>query len=136
MQELADTKLAQVVDGYFRGLAAAEIGDWLELFADDAVSHDPVGASPAEGKRAIEAQWRVLRSQFDSLRFSLDYIAYAGICGAAVKWTGTGSAADRRTVRFEGIHVFELAADGTIATVMAYWDPAATLLELAGEAPS
>ncbi len=133
MKAFPDPKLDETVGRYFQGLAAKSADDWLSLFADNAVSHDPVGAPPAEGKRAIEAQWRVLNSQFRSLRFTLDHTAYGGSSSVAVKWTCTGSNNDDRTVHFEGIHVFELGMDGTIDTVMAYWDPATAILELAGE---
>ena len=37
---------------------------------------------------------------------------------------------------FEGITVFEISDEGKIQALMAYWDPAAMIMELAGDEPT
>jgi steroid delta-isomerase len=50
--------------------------------------------------------------------------------GAAVKWTGRGTSTNGKEVKFEGIDVFEVAEDGKIQNVWAYWNPAEMIAQL------
>ncbi len=131
MKALPDPQIQRAIEGYFRGLGADTPDEWLTLFADEAVSHDPVGTPPAEGPREIQRQWEALKSQFSNLTVSPKRVFYAGT-GAATQWQAEGTGTNGRKVRFEGIHIIELAVDGSILTVVAYWDPAAMMIELAG----
>jgi ketosteroid isomerase-like protein len=108
----------------------ADQDGWLELFADDAISHDPVGAPPATGRSELSEIWRVMTSPFKKLTVVPEHIFHAG-SGAAVKWSARGQSEIGGSVEFGGISVFEFSDDGKILTVMSYWDPAAMMIELA-----
>lgn len=132
MDALADPRLVEAVSAYFAAISGRALDRWLELFAEDAVSHDPVGTVPAEGRNALKEEWRMLTAPFESLTMVEESTFYCGT-GAAVKWKAQGRGINTRSVVFEGITVFEMAVDGKIQTVMAYWDPAAMMIEMAGD---
>jgi ketosteroid isomerase-like protein len=131
VQDLTDPRVVAAIKAYFDTLSRQDRAGWLALFCEDAVVHQPVGAVPAEGVETLGEVWQMLTGPFERLRTSEDSAFYAG-SGAAVKWTTVGRSSQGREVRFEGINVFEIAPDGLIQTLMAYWDPAAMLIELAG----
>ena len=127
---VADPRVAATVMAYFESLSANCESDWLTLFADDAVIHDPVGSVPAEGANALTEVWKMVHVSFESISLEPVHTFYGGN-GAAVKWDGRGRGSTGNEVRFEGISVFEVADDGRIQTLMTYWDPAAMMIELA-----
>ena len=133
VDELNDPRVTATVDEYFAALSAGDEGRWLALFADDAICHQPVGSVPAEGRSGLREVWKMLTGPFKRLVLAQDSVFQAGT-GAAVKWTGCGRGVNNREVTFEGIAVFEVGSDGKIQTIMAYWDPAAMLIDLAGSA--
>lgn len=130
MDTLTDPRFTTTVSGYYEALSAGDRDAWLALFADDAISHDPVGTPPASGRRALAEIWNVMTSPFDKLTATIDSIFHADT-GAAVKWTAEGKSPRGGKAAFEGISVFEFTEEGLIQTVMAYWDPAAMLIGLA-----
>ena len=130
MDSLADPRHNDTIERYFEAVTKRNRAAWLALFDDDAVGHDPVGTDPAEGRDAIAEMWQVLSAPFESLEIRPDDVFHAG-SGAAVKWSADGTAAGGASAEFEGITVFEFAADGRIQTLMAYWDPAEVLIRLA-----
>jgi steroid delta-isomerase len=131
MQGMVDANLVAAVDAYFAAIRDRDERRWLAGFADDAVVHDPVGSLPAEGEDGLREVWRVLSAPFKKLLIG-EHAAFYSSSGAAVHWTARGTGANEREVSFEGITVFEFAPDGKIQTLMAYWDPAAMMIELAG----
>jgi ketosteroid isomerase-like protein len=130
MDSLVDPLFKRAVAAYFEALGRADQDGWLELFADDAISHDPVGAPPATGRSELSEIWRVMTSPFKKLTVVPEHIFHAG-SGAAVKWSARGQSEIGGSVEFGGISVFEFSDDGKILTVMSYWDPAAMMIELA-----
>jgi len=131
MESLADPRFVATVDAYFAGIRDRDEGRWLATFSDDAVCHDPVGATPAEGKASLHESWRVLSAPFKRLIITPCATFHCG-SGAAVHWAASATGVNEREVSFEGITVFEFAPDGRIQTLMAYWDPAEMMIELAG----
>jgi steroid delta-isomerase len=132
MRAVVDPVVESTIGAYFSALNARDMGRWLTLFADDAVSHDPVGAPPAEGRDTLQEIWKAITSPLSKLEITPGEL-FQGGSGAAVWWSARAVGVNNREVEFAGIYVFELNADGLIQTLMAYWDPAAMLLELAGE---
>ena len=130
MKALVDARYERTVEAYFAAFGRGDSGPWLALFADGAVSHDPVGTPPASGRQELGQIWNVMTAPFEKLRVVARAVFYAG-SGAAAHWSAQGTAAAGGSVRFEGISVFEFAEDGRIQTVMSYWDPAAMMIELA-----
>jgi len=131
-EELSDPRTVATIRGYFETLSRNDQAGWKALFAEDAVVHQPVGAMPAEGRAGLGEVWQMLTGPFERLRVAAEAAFYAG-SGAAVKWKAVGRSTAGREVCFEGINVFELTTEGRIQTLMAYWDPAAMLIDLAND---
>jgi steroid Delta-isomerase len=132
MQGMPDPQLVAAVETYFGAIRERDQARWLQAFDDDAACHDPVGTAPAEGGDGLREVWRVLTAPFTKLLIAETAAFYCG-SGAAVHWQARGTGVNGRTITFEGISVFEFSPEGKIQTLMAYWDPAAMMIELAGE---
>jgi len=132
MQGLVDQRFVAAVDAYFSAIRDRDEQRWVAGFAEDAVCHDPVGATPAEGRAGLREIWHVLTAPFKKLLIFERAAFYCG-SGAAVHWTAQATGLNDREAKFEGITVFEFSPDARIQTLMAYWDPAAMMIELAGE---
>jgi steroid Delta-isomerase len=131
MQALVDSRVESAVSEYFRTISARDKNAWIALFDKAAVLHEPVGATPAEGREGLEQVWQVFTGPFATLTLSSDEVFYSG-SGAAARWSAKASATTGANTDFAGITVFEVDQDGHIQTVMSYWDPAAVLIQLAG----
>ena len=115
-------------------MAAVEAGDrqaWLDLFAEDAVVQDPVGPSPfdpgGEGHRgigAIAAFYDNVIAANQSVNFT---IHQSFLCGdeaanvGVIRITFPGGTA----VEVDGIYIYRRSPDGRIASLRAFWEPAA-----------
>ncbi len=118
-----------VIVAYFANIAAMNPEGWVENFAEDAVSYDPVGEPPTkvhEGFRAFIGQ---LQAAFEKLEPTTEHMFIAGN-SAAVKWTMQGVSKSGKSITFEGITVFEFNDAGKIQTTHAYWNPAAMVTQL------
>jgi steroid delta-isomerase len=112
---------------YFAALRKMDVDAWVALFADDAISYDPVGAAPHVGKLAIRQFLMDFFALFDTVGLTEVNTFIAGDY-AAVKWDGRGVGKARKNdIRFEGIDVLFVGGSGLIRTVHAYWDPGPTL---------
>ena len=131
MQELTDPRVEAAVADYFRTISAREKDAWIALFDKNAAVHEPVGATPAEGREGLEQVWQVFTGPFATFTLKSDEVFYSG-SGAAARWSAEATVADGNRAFFSGITVFEVDDEGRIQTVMAYWDPAAVLIHLAG----
>jgi steroid Delta-isomerase len=131
MQALVDSRVESAVSDYFRTISTRDKSAWIALFDKSAVVHEPVGATPAEGREGLEQVWQVFTGPFATLTLASDEVFYSG-SGAAARWSATASAVTGNSTGFAGITVFEVDQDGRIQTVMSYWDPAAVLIQLAG----
>jgi ketosteroid isomerase-like protein len=121
--------LETVVADYFANIAAMNAEGWVENFAEDALSYDPVGEPPTkihEGFREFIGQ---LQAVFEKLEPTTEHIFVAGH-EAAVKWTMRGLSKSGKSVTFEGITIFEVNEDGKIQTTRAYWNPVAMVAQL------
>lgn len=121
--------ISRAVRAYFEALRAMDQEAWVNTFAEDAVSYDPVGAQPTKGHQKLGEFFETITAGFKEVGLTEDQIFVAGT-GAAVKWTGRGVSKQGRKVRFEGIDVFEVNESGKIQTVYAYWNPAEMLGQL------
>jgi steroid delta-isomerase len=102
---------------------------WVNVFALDAVSHDPVGTPPHTGHEAL----RKFISGMNAMSASIDLTEQSVyICGnsAAVKWLGKGRSHAGKEFSFEGIDVIDCNAEGKIVLVRAFWDPAPVMAAL------
>ncbi|MCM3901329.1 MAG: nuclear transport factor 2 family protein [Pyrinomonadaceae bacterium] len=121
--------VSRAVRAYFEATRKMDQEAWVNTFAEDAVSYDPVGALPTKGHEKLGEFFQTITSAFKEVGLTEDQIFVAGT-GAAVKWTGRGVSKQGRKVHFEGIDIFEVNESGKIQTLHAYWNPAEMLGQL------
>ena len=121
--------VARTIRAYFAALRAMDQDAWVDTFAVDAISHDPVGSPPIRGHQKLAEFFQSLAGAFKEVGLTEDHVFIAGN-GAAVKWTGRGTSKQGKTVLFEGIDVFELNEEGKIQQLRAYWNPAEMVTQL------
>jgi steroid delta-isomerase len=121
--------IARTVKAYFAALRAMDQQAWVNTFAEDAISYDPVGALPINGHQKLGEFFQTITAAFKEVGLTEDHVFIAGN-SAAVKWTGTGISKQGRAVRFEGIDVFTIDDAGKIMTLYAYWNPAEMVAQL------
>lgn len=121
--------IKSVIANYYAAIREANEDAWLSTFAEDAVSHDPVGAPPHEGHEGLSHFFQGIDAQFEQALITEQEI-FVAENGVAVKWTGEGTCKNRVEVNFEGIDVFEFNNDGTIQNFWAYWDLAPVMAKL------
>jgi steroid delta-isomerase len=102
---------------------------WVQTFAEDAVTYDPVGAPPTRGHQKLAEFFQTITAAFKEIGLTEDEVFIAGN-GAAVKWSGRGISKSGSKVHFEGIDVFEVNETGKIQTLHAYWNPAEMVAQL------
>lgn len=125
-----ETPVETVAHAYFAALASGDIAAWVELFADDAISHDPVG-SPHAGKGEIRSFLTEFVTQhFHSVALYQREVISNGH-DAAVKWEGIAEGLNGQSVTFSGIDVISINKAGKIQTVYAFWDPVPVLKAVA-----
>ena len=121
--------ISRTVKTYFAALRAMDQQAWVNTFAENAISYDPVGAPPIEGHQKLGEFFQTVTAPFKEVDLSEDQVFVAGN-GAAVKWTGKGKSKEGRTVHFEGIDVFTINNAGKIETLHAFWNPAEMVAQL------
>lgn len=121
--------ISKIIREYFDALRRMDQKAWVNTFAYDATSHDPVGQLPIHGHEKLASFFESITAAFKTVGLTEDQIFISGN-GAAVKWTGRGVSKQGRDVRFEGIDVFEINEAGKIQTVYAYWNPAEMVAQL------
>ena len=121
--------VSKTVKAYFAAIRAMDQQAWVNTFAEDAITHDPVGAPPTRGHQKLGRFFQSITGAFKEVGLSEDQVFIAGN-GAAVKWTGRGISKQGRKVHFEGIDVFEVNEAGKIQTLHAYWNPAEMVAQL------
>ncbi len=121
--------ISKAVKAYFEALRAMDEQAWVNTFAEDAVSYDPVGAPPTAGHQRLREFFQTITAAFKEVGLTEDKVFVAGN-GAAVRWTGRGISKQGRKVHFAGIDVFEVNEAGKIQTLHAYWNPAEMVAQL------
>ena len=121
--------VSQAVRAYFAAIRAMDEQTWVNTFAEDAVSHDPVGAPPIVGHQKLAEFFQTITAAFKEVGLTEDQVFIAGN-SAAVKWTGKGTSKQGRAVHFEGIDVIVVNEAGKIETLHAYWNPAEMVAQL------
>lgn len=121
--------VSKAVKAYFAAIRAMDIPAIVNTFAEDAVSHDPVGAQPIEGHQKLTEFFQSITAAFKEVGLTEDQVFVAGD-GAAVKWTGSGISKQGNKVHFEGIDVIQVNEAGKIQRLYAYWNPAEMVAQL------
>ena len=121
--------ISKVVKAYFAAIRDMNQNAWVNTFAEDAISYDPVGAPPIEGHQKLGEFFQSITAGFKEVGLTEDDVFIAAN-QAAVKWTGTGISKKGNKVRFEGIDVITLNEAGKIQTLHGYWNPAEMVAQL------
>jgi steroid delta-isomerase len=121
--------ISKAVKAYFAALRAMDKQAWINTFAEDAVTYDPVGAPPTKGHQRLGEFFDTMTAAFKEVSLTENDVFVSGN-SAAVRWSGRGISKTGRTVRFAGIDVFEVNEAGKIQTVHAYWNPAEMVAQL------
>ncbi len=121
--------ISKVVRDYFAATRSMDERAWVNTFAADAVSYDPVGGPRIEGHQGLAVFFQSIMGAFKEVGLREEQIFIAGN-GAAVKWTGRGVSQQGNKVHFEGIDVFEVNEQGKIQNLRAYWNPAEMMAQL------
>lgn len=121
--------ISKAIKDYFAAIREQDQKAWVNTFAADAISHDPVGALPIVGHDKLAEFFQSIIAAFKEVGLTEDQVFVAGN-GAAVKWTGRGVSQGGKSVHFEGIDVFEVNEAGKIQTLHAYWNPAEMVAQL------
>jgi steroid delta-isomerase len=119
MKDLCNHAVAE----YFAAIRAMDVERWVDTFAADAVSYDPVGTPPLNGHEALRRFMTGITTSFQSIGLMEDCV-FVNSDTAAAKWTGKAVGKNGKSIEFEGIDVIQVNDDGKIALVHAYWDPA------------
>jgi steroid Delta-isomerase len=128
---MSTEEIASLIMTYFDNMAAMNAEGWLEIFAEDAVIHDPVGDPPRLVHKDSQQFFKMLSNFFEKMELSKDDI-FIVKNGAAVKWTMQVVAKNDRHATTEGISIFEINSNGKIDKVSSYWDEAALMAKLKG----
>ena len=121
--------VARTIKEYFAALRAMDQTAWVNTFAENAISYDPVGAPPIEGHQKLGEFFQTITAAFKEVGLTEDQVFIAGN-EAAVKWTGKGTSKEGRSVHFEGIDTFVINEAGKIDRLRAYWNPAEMVAQL------
>lgn len=121
--------ISKVVKAYFAATREMNQNAWVNTFAEDAISYDPVGAPLIEGHQKLGEFFQSITAAFKEVGLTEDQVFVAGN-SAAVKWTGNGISKQGNKVLFEGIDVFTVNEAGKIQTLHAYWNPAEMVAQL------
>jgi steroid delta-isomerase len=113
----------QVVDTALELLHRWNTGDregWISMFHEDVAIDDPVGVPTKHGMEAVHASW--------DAGFSLEpWLIVPGpiiVCGNAAVFSASHmSTLDGKRVVLQDIEVWELADDGRVIRVHAYYEP-------------
>jgi uncharacterized protein (TIGR02246 family) len=130
-QQESTKEIESLLTIYFDNMAAMNAKGWLEIFAEDAVVHDPVGTPPKLVHKNSEQFFKILSNLFKKIELSKDDIFFVKN-GAAVKWTMQVVTKTDRHFTAEGISIFEMNGVGKIQKVSSYWDDTAMMAKLKG----
>ena len=113
-------ELHRLVASYAATVNSRDIDAYVAQFTEDAVQADPIGNPPNVGHDAIRAFWTQTIEGSQGINFETSGVHSSGQTVAfnfkvAVSLDGS-------TMHIEGIETFEVAEDGRIAYVRAYWD--------------
>jgi steroid delta-isomerase len=128
-ETVSPDKISRAVRAYFLAIRAMDPEAIANTFAEDGTTCDPMGTPPISGRAGIREFFESIFKNFKSAGLTEDSVFVAGN-GAAVKWTGSGTSAAGKEVKFEGIDVFEINHDGKIQSIWAYWNPAEMIGQL------
>jgi steroid delta-isomerase len=114
-------RVRSVVEAYVDSYRRNDKQACLDLFAPDAVWHDPVGEPPHVGHEGIAAFWDQARTLSESIELvPKDVIVCAN--QAAMVFEINANLAGGMTMIIDAVEIFVLDDDARITGLSAYWD--------------
>jgi steroid delta-isomerase len=112
------------VAAYYAAVSDRDVAAAVAMFTPDAKMLDPVGAPPALDAEQRRQRYAGIAATFDAFAITASFVA---VCGteAAARWTASATAKNGAHVTFDGISTFTFDPSGKIASMSAYWEPAA-----------
>ncbi|MEO1431879.1 MAG: nuclear transport factor 2 family protein [Cyanobacteria bacterium J06633_8] len=126
---MSPEQIESIVNSYLENMSAMNAQGWVDNFAEDALSYDPVGEPPTVIHEGFQEFIGQLQAVFAKLEVTKEHLFIAGN-EAAVKWTMQGVSKTQKTVSVEGITVLEINDAGKIQTTRAYWNPKTIIAQL------
>ncbi|GAC1358751.1 MAG: nuclear transport factor 2 family protein [Acidobacteriaceae bacterium] len=121
----------QTVAEYFAALRAMDVDRWVNTFAPDAISHDPVGTPPLHGHAALRDFLLGVLGLVTTIGLTEEHV-FLNSNSAAVQWTGLAIGRNGAHAAFQGIDVIDCNEAGKIVHVRAFWDPGPLMKALQG----
>lgn len=117
------------IERYFAATRNGDREAWVACFAARAVSQDPVNGPEIVGHDALRRFYDSIVGLVATIGLDAEQVY---VCGdhAAITWVGRGLSKSGKPYVFQGIDVFEFAADGRISAAKAYWDPSKLMAQL------
>ena len=122
------------VSRYYETIRARDIESCVALFAENAVSYDPLGMPPHHGRASVREFLESLFSLTETFALTETSVLAAGNV-AAVSWTAQAAGKNGRSISFEGIAVITMDGDGKISSLCAFWDAPPVFAVLTSGAP-
>lgn len=113
-------QITQTINRYLELVSKGAADDIAQLYADDAVVEDPVGAEQHIGRTAI----RGFYSNVENTKCQADVTTLRALGNeAAFFWALTIDMGDAGKMRIDIISVMTFNDEGQIASMKAYWGP-------------
>jgi len=120
---MSTNDLQRLTSLYYRSIRISDVDGFVDLFATDGVSHDPVGAPPHVGHDGVRAFLTGVLGLCEQLDIApVETVFYQN--SAAVTWSAFALGKNGSRTEFGGIDVFTFDRDFRIATIHAFWDAA------------
>ncbi len=122
---IAPERVRAVVDAYVDAYRNDDRQACLDLFAPDAVWHDPVGEPPHVGHEGIGAFWDQTHAVAESIRLVPAQVIVCANQAAMVfeiHVTLTGADEASSTMILDAVEIFVVDDDAHIVELHAYWD--------------
>jgi steroid Delta-isomerase len=127
---MSTNDLQRLTSLYYRSIRISDVDGFVDLFATDGVSHDPVGAPPHVGHDGVRAFLTGVLGLCEPLDITpVETVFYQN--SAALTWSAFALGKNGSRTEFGGIDVFTFDRDFRIATIHAFWDAAPVVNALA-----
>jgi steroid delta-isomerase len=127
---ISPDQIRSTVQQYFQASQSDDpVEAMVACFAPDSVNYDPAEGAALRGHDQLRQFFRQIADRFVTIGLQAEFISINGN-EAAVKWIGQGISTMGRSVKFEGIDLFEFNTAGKIQSMRAYWNPGTMLAEL------
>ena len=119
----------EAVSNYFVAIRNMDAEAFVAVFAEDGVSHDPVGAPPFSGHDGLRKFFGGIQATFNKLTMT-ETAVFINKNEAAVHWQAEGVGKNSKATSFSGINLFTVNDSGKIESLRAYWNPRAMMAQL------